>query len=140
MAPTESNADQTSSAPKSPEGDGKPEEAQPETAQKRSADPPVTKILQFTVSDSDQLSDPAIEEALRAASELDLVVVDVSGTYDTYGDTSSDVKSSESSVDPTSANASGAAGAEEDERKSSSNTPTKFKGAPLTENVALGQP
>jgi hypothetical protein len=99
-----------------------------ETAQKHSADPSVTNILQFTVSDSDQLSDPATEEALRAASEHDLVVVDVSGTYDTYGDTSSDVKSSEPSADPTSADASGAAGAEEEERKSSTNAPANSKG------------
>lgn len=136
MAPTES-ADQSSSALKSAEGDGKPEEAEPETAQEHSVDPPVTKILRFTVSGSDQLSDPAMEEAFRAASELGLDVADVSDTFDTYGDKASDVKSSAPSADSTSADVSGTAGAEEEERKSSSNTPTKFKGIPLTEKRCI---
>ena len=68
MAPTESSSNQSSSVPKSPKRDGKPEEGQPETAQKHSADPSATKILQSAVSDSDQLSDPATEEALREAN------------------------------------------------------------------------
>jgi hypothetical protein len=84
MAPTES-VDQSSSASKSIEGDGKPEEAEQETVQKYSADPSVTKMFQYTVSDSDGLSDPAIKEALRGASKP--AVVDMSGTFDTYGDT-----------------------------------------------------
>jgi hypothetical protein len=64
MAPTESSSNQSSSVPKSPKGDGKPEEAQPETAQKHSADPSVTKILQSTVSDSDQLSESRQQKRL----------------------------------------------------------------------------
>jgi hypothetical protein len=68
MTPTESSSNQSSSVPESSKGNGKPEEAQPEIAQKHSADPSVTKILQSTVSDSNQLSDPATEEALREAN------------------------------------------------------------------------
>lgn len=128
MAPTES----ASSAPKSPEGRGKQDEAELKTVQKHTADPSVTKILQSTVSGSDQLSDPAIKEALRAAPGLDLHVADVSGLYDTYGDTSSNVKSS-----ATSADAPGVAGAEEEERKSSSNIPIKSVGIPLTEKRCI---
>ena len=123
---------QSSSAPKSTAGDGKPEEAEPETARKHSADPSITKIFQFTASSSDQLSDPAMDEVLRAASKLDLNITDISDTYDTYGDMTSDVKSA-SSADSTAADASSAAGAEDKERKSSSNTLTKSEAPPLTE-------
>jgi hypothetical protein len=56
MAPTESSPSQTSSVPKSPKGDDKPEKAQPETAQNHPADPSVTGFLQSTVSKSDKLS------------------------------------------------------------------------------------
>ena len=84
MAPTEST-DKSPFAHKPTEDDRKPKEAEPETVQKHSADPAITKILQFTVSGSDQLSDPAIEETFRAISELGLNVVDVSGTYEVVG-------------------------------------------------------
>lgn len=130
MARTE-DADQSSSACKSTEADCKPEETGQETVQQYSADPSVTKMLQFTASGSNRLSDPAMEEHFRAVSDLGLRVANFSKTYDT-GNTTSDVKSSVSSAGPTCADVPGTEGAEKEERKPSSNHPTKLEGRPLT--------
>jgi hypothetical protein len=61
MAPTQSGSNQPSSVPKSPEGEDKSRESQAETAQDQPTDPSVTKIFESTVSDSDKITDPAIE-------------------------------------------------------------------------------
>lgn len=120
MARTES-ANQ-SPAYKSTEGNAKPEKSGQETIQKQSADPSVTKMLQFTASGSNQLSDPAMEEALREASDLDLPVANISNTYDN-GDTTSGVKSSTSAAGQPSADVPGTERAEKEEGNPSSNNP-----------------
>jgi hypothetical protein len=73
MAPTESSPNQSSSVPKSPKGDDKLEETQPETTKIHLADPSVTEILQSTVSKWDKLSDPSTEEALREANQVKVI-------------------------------------------------------------------
>lgn len=66
MAPREStppsSQNQSSFEPKSPKGDDKPEEAQPET------DPSTAEHLQYTVDGSNELTDPPTNENLRGAT------------------------------------------------------------------------
>ena len=63
MAPTESTTTSSSNQPSSEsKGDNKLEEAPPET------DPSTVKILQSTVSGSDELTDPSTDEYLRGAT------------------------------------------------------------------------
>jgi hypothetical protein len=63
MAPTESTTTSSSNQSSSEsKGDDKLEEALPET------DPSVTKLLQYTVSGSDKLTDPSTDEHLRGAT------------------------------------------------------------------------
>jgi hypothetical protein len=50
------------------EVDENPEEAQPKPAEEQLTDPSFTEFLQHTVSRSDELTDPATEKMLRAAT------------------------------------------------------------------------
>ena len=72
-----------------------------------------------------------------ASSEAELVVVDVSGTHDTYGDTSSDVNSSESSPESSYSEASDAAGSAEEAEGESSSKVTSYsvQGTPDRERL-----
>jgi hypothetical protein len=63
---------------------------------------------------------PSVTSPNSVVSKYNLVVVNVSGSYDTDGDTSSDVKSSEPSSDSTSSDTSVTAGSTKEKKEGSS--------------------